>query len=122
MSHCVLILSDDLMFTSQIASIARDLSATARTVRTAEAALTAARQELPGCVIVDWQVAGQSLASLLTSLGGMSPKPFVVAYGSHVDTAGLRAAQEAGCDLVVPRSKFVEILPVSLAEWLKSGG
>lgn len=122
MSMNVLILSDDLMFTSQIASYARDLLATTRTVRTVDAAIAAAGKETPGCVIVDWQVAGQSLANLLTSLGGMSPKPFVVAYGSHVDTAGLRAAQEAGCDLVVPRSKFVEILPVSLAEWLKTGG
>ena len=32
--------------------------------------------------------------------------------------AGLRAAREAGCDLVLPRSKFVEELPRALPGWL----
>ena len=30
----------------------------------------------------------------------------VIAFGSHVDTALLAAAREAGCDEVLPRSKF----------------
>jgi hypothetical protein len=48
----------------------------------------------------------------------------VVAYGSHVDTATLRAAREAGCDVVLPRSKFVEELPTALPTWLapRTGG
>jgi hypothetical protein len=49
----------------------------------------------------------------LASMGG----PRVVAYGSHVDTATLRAAREAGCDPVLPRSKFVEELPSALPHW-----
>jgi hypothetical protein len=43
--------------------------------------------------------------------------PRIVAYGSHVDTAGLRKAREAGCDLVWPRSKFVAELPGALQAW-----
>jgi hypothetical protein len=42
----------------------------------------------------------------------------VVAYGSHVDTERLRAARSAGCDPVLPRSKFVEELPKALPQWL----
>jgi hypothetical protein len=41
-----------------------------------------------------------------------------MAYGSHVDTATLRAARAAGCDPVLPRSKFVEDLPICLPAWL----
>jgi hypothetical protein len=44
--------------------------------------------------------------------------PRVIAYGSHVEAATLHAAREAGCDLVLPRSRFVEELPVSLGAWL----
>jgi len=45
--------------------------------------------------------------------------PRVVAYGSHVDAAGLKAARDAGCDVVLPRSAFVEQLPVKLREWME---
>jgi hypothetical protein len=43
--------------------------------------------------------------------------PRVVAYGSHVDTATLKAARASGCDPVLPRSKFVEDLPRELPRW-----
>jgi len=35
----------------------------------------------------------------------MRETPFV-AFGSHVDTEALAAARAAGCDPVMPRSKF----------------
>ncbi|HEX7167105.1 MAG TPA: hypothetical protein VF230_09000 [Acidimicrobiales bacterium] len=38
----------------------------------------------------------------------------VVAYGSHVDTATLDAARAAGCDEVLPRSRFFASLPTVL--------
>jgi hypothetical protein len=41
-----------------------------------------------------------------------------MAYGAHVDAAGLWAARQAGCDIVLPRSAFVEELPFRLPEWL----
>ena len=47
--------------------------------------------------------------------------PRVVAYGSHVDTASLQAARTAGCDPVLPRSKFVKELELGLKEWLTPG-
>ena len=43
----------------------------------------------------------------------------VVGYGSHVDAATLHAARVAGCDPVLPRSKFVEELPGALPGWLE---
>jgi hypothetical protein len=41
-----------------------------------------------------------------------------VAYGPHVHAAALRAAREADCDPVLPRSKFVEDLPRALPAWM----
>jgi hypothetical protein len=58
------------------------------------------------------------VADLIRRLETCSPVPRVVAYGSHVDAAGLRAAREAGGDVVLPRSKFVEELPHKLPTWL----
>jgi hypothetical protein len=76
-------------------------------------------------VIVDLSNPGLKIAELMGQLAALcAPMPFVAAYGSHVDTATLRAGREAGCDLVWPRSKFVEELPRAMAGWFSvaSGG
>ena len=81
-----------------------------------------ARQHPPGCVLVDLANPGLVLEDLLRRLEEVCPaRPRVVAYGSHVDTATLRAARAAGCDPVLPRSKFVEDLPTDLPAWLSGG-
>jgi hypothetical protein len=66
-------------------------------------------------VIVDLANPGLVLTDLIRGLG--EPRPRVVAYGSHVDTESLRAARAAGCDPVLPRSKFIEELPSALPDW-----
>jgi CheY-like chemotaxis protein len=114
-----LLLSDDLIFTSRIVDTARALGLTVRAARSAEALEALAREEPPSCVIVDLANPGLAITDLLRRLGRVCPSlPRVVAYGPHVDAAGLRAAREAGCDPVLPRSKFVEELPRSLPAWL----
>ncbi len=72
-------------------------------------------------MVVDLDNPGLDVAALLGRLQAGPAPPFVVAYGSHVDAAGLRAAREAGCDLVLPRSKFVEELPTALPRWFGNG-
>ncbi|HZT80486.1 MAG TPA: response regulator [Gemmataceae bacterium] len=114
-----LLLSDDLLFTSRITGVGRDLGLTVRAARSAEALEALARQQAPTCVLLDLANPGLSVPDLVRRLGeACAARPFVVAYGSHIDAAGLRAAREAGCDLVLPRSAFVEQLPHRLAEWL----
>ena len=113
-----LLLSDDLIFTSRIAGVGRDLGLTVRAARTIDALLALAAQEAPSCVILDLAFPGLSVPQLIRRLAEACPAmPRLVAYGSHVDAAGLRAARQAGCDLVLPRSAFVEQLPVKLGEW-----
>jgi CheY-like chemotaxis protein len=114
-----LLLSDDLLFTSRVTATARAHGLAIRVVRSGSALLETARQQRPRCVLLDLGQAGPVVAELVRGLrSGPGPTMLVVAYGSHVDTATLRAAREAGCDVVLPRSKFVDELPRALPDWL----
>jgi CheY-like chemotaxis protein len=112
-----LLLSDDLIFTSRITGTARDLGLTVKAARSSALLQELAGQQAPRCVLLDLSNPGLVVADLVKQLKAAAEPPLVVAYGSHVDTAALKAAREAGCDLVLPRSKFVEDLPKSLASW-----
>jgi CheY-like chemotaxis protein len=114
-----LLLSDDLMFTSRITGTAHGLGLTIKPARSVEALQALVQQQSPNCVIVDLANPGLVIADLIRWLRASCVlMPRVVAYGSHVDTATLRTAREAGCDVVLPRSKFVEELPSMLPEWM----
>jgi CheY-like chemotaxis protein len=114
-----LLLSDDLIFTSRICGVGRDLGLVIEAARSVEALESLARQKMPRCVIVDLAHPGLSVPNLIHRLGEACPaRPRVVAYGSHVDAAGLKAARDAGCDVVLPRSAFVEQLPKMLPQWM----
>jgi DNA-binding NarL/FixJ family response regulator len=115
---CGLHLSDDLLFSSRVAGEARALGRTVKPVRSLEQLYELMRQEAPSCLVVDLAFPGLDLSELLSRLSAASVPPRVVAYGSHVDTERLRAARAAGCDPVLPRSKFVEELPQALPKWL----
>jgi CheY-like chemotaxis protein len=113
-----LLLCDDLMFSSRITGTARGLGLSFKVARSGAELQSLAAQQTPPCVLIDLSNPGLSIADVVASLGPEgNPRPFLVAYGSHVDAATLRAAREAGCDLVLPRSKFVEELPTALPRW-----
>jgi CheY-like chemotaxis protein len=113
-----LLLSDDLIFISRVVGIARGLGLTLRAARSADELVALARPTPPRCVIVDLDNPGLDLAALTAALAGLTPRPRVVAYGPHVNADLLRAARAAGCDPVLPRSKFVECLEAELPGWL----
>jgi CheY-like chemotaxis protein len=116
-----LLLCDDLLFSSRITATARSLGLSVLPAGSVAALYDLLSKQTPSCIIVDLAVAGRDLSELLGQLRtSASPLPRVVAYGSHVDTATLKAAREAGCDPVLPRSKFVEELPQALPRWLAS--
>jgi CheY-like chemotaxis protein len=117
-----LVLCDDLMFVSRITGTARGLGLDVKPARSADMLLQLAAAEVPACVLVDLGNPGLDIADLLQRLRETcSPMPRVIAYGSHVDTATLRAARAAGCDAVLPRSQFVEQLPLALPVWFQAG-
>ena len=114
-----LLLSDDMIFSSRITATARALGLSVKTAKTIEALLQLARRDAPRGVIVDLGYPGLAITDLIERLhGACAEKPNIVAFGSHVDAASLRAAREAGCDLVFPRRKFVEELPKALPAWI----
>jgi CheY-like chemotaxis protein len=115
------LLSDDLMFTSRVTGTARDLGLTIKPARSSEILEKLAQQQAPSCVIVDLANPGLNLIDLIGQLrAACGIMPRIVAYGSHVDAAGLQAARAAGCDVVLPRSAFVAELPRKLADWMGS--
>src|SRR4051794_28603582 len=112
-----LLLSDDLIFTSRILGAARDHGLLAVAAGAPELLLSIARKQQPACVVIDLANPGLNLPDLLAGLAALPRRPRVVAYGPHVDAAGLRAARDAGCDVVLPRSAFAERLAADLPAW-----
>src|SRR5690606_3400936 len=104
-----ILLCDDLIDASRVAASARAAGAELVTARTAEQLLRAA-EERPGCVIVDLQSTADVAALVGELKCRFDPPPRVVGYGPHVAAALLKAARQAGCDPVMPRSQFFERL------------
>jgi CheY-like chemotaxis protein len=104
---------DDLMFQSRLVEQARSLGYETRVADT-PAALQSALADGGGLVVVDLHVRGLDWrdAVVAAKAAGLP----VLAFGRHTEAALLREARDAGCDRVVPRSTFVEELPVLLAE------
>ncbi|VTR91808.1 response regulator receiver protein : Uncharacterized protein OS=Isosphaera pallida (strain ATCC 43644 / DSM 9630 / IS1B) GN=Isop_0648 PE=4 SV=1: Response_reg [Gemmata massiliana] len=116
-----LMLCDDLIFFSRVSGAARAAGLTVRMVRTQTDLLAAVRAAAPGGVILDVHNPGLDLPGLLTELkAACEVMPRVTAYGSHVEADVLRAARQAGCDRVLPRSQFVKELEGQIGSWLGS--
>ena len=116
-----LLLCDDLIFTSRITGTAKALGLTLRVAKTVRELQQLLRQTPPRCVILDLHTLGLAIDELAIEIAGLTPKPFLVGYGSHVDTATLKQARDAGCDIVWPRSKFVDELATALPTWFHIG-
>jgi len=110
-------LCDDLMFSSQVTATGRALSIPVTVARSPAAVAKKALETTPKCVILDLHNPGLSLSELLAELKAVS-SPRVVAFGSHVNAELLKAARDAGCDLVMPRSQFHKFLERDLPGWV----
>jgi CheY-like chemotaxis protein len=112
-----LLLSDDLLFISKITGTAHSLGLEVKSARTPADALAKAQARPLSCVLIDLQNPGLDVAAFVKDLSAAG-SPYIVAYGSHVDAASLKAASDAGCHLVLPRSKFVDQLNTELPKWM----
>ena len=119
MNDVGLLLCDDLIFTSRITGTAKALGLSLRAAKTVPELRIFLQQSPPRCVILDLHAPGLVIDELAKELAASMPKPFVVGYGSHVDTATLKKARDAGCDIVWPRSKFVDELATAMPEWFR---
>ena len=114
-----LLLSRDLIFTSKVTGTARALGQRVMVAGNTALAATMIGQWRPKVVFVDL-AAGDlvSPAALLAFKAQAGPETPFVAFGSHVDTAALDAARDAGCDPVLPRSRFSAELPDLIRRYL----
>lgn len=121
-SDCIgFLLSRDLFFTSKVTGTAAALGLVVQTVAGLPQLLEklAARGSACACIFLDLAMNDLDVADLISRLpAGQRPK--LVAFGSHVATARLEAATAAGCDEVMPRSRFSATLPELLQQYLSS--
>ena len=113
-----LLLSRDLIFTTKITGTAKALGKevlAAGGSALASAMLSAWRPEV---VFVDLAAGDLVAPAAIAAYREIVPGVPFVAFGSHVDTQALADAAKAGCDPVMPRSRFTAELPSLIATYL----
>ena len=108
----ILIAVDDMFFVAKILSVAQNLGKTVERVKTAteiEAAVTA---EMPTLLIIDLNSTKFDAVEIIGSLKAQPQSAMaVLGFLSHVQLDLRRRAEQAGCDYVLPRSAFSQLLP-----------
>ncbi len=110
---------DDLFFVSKLQETARLVGAQLATVRAAAFHLDDLRRQKPALIIFDLNTTSGNAVELIRQLKSdaeLTEIP-VVAFFSHVQVELQRAAQEAGCDQILPRSQFTATLPQLLRQF-----
>jgi len=113
----ILAVLDDLMFTSKIKTTAGRLGAAVTFARSADAALAEMRKSPPSLVIFDLNNPRTNPLAIVASMKQDPALAVVptVGFVSHVDTATINAAREAGVAEVLARSAFTMQLPEILS-------
>ncbi|MGO9640673.1 MAG: hypothetical protein ACLP1Y_05125 [Candidatus Acidiferrales bacterium] len=119
----VVALVDDLFFQSKLAETARLAGVELKATNTNEALLREAAENPSATVLLDLNARSKPLDAL-PALRGNQAAPGqtgraahrVIAFLSHVQTELAERARAAGCDEVMPRSKFTRELPRILRE------
>jgi DNA-binding NarL/FixJ family response regulator len=110
-------LIDDLFFLAKVNETAKHIGVTLETASTGEQLLKAAATSPAALVLVDLnakQGALDAVERLCAGNGAGNPRR-VIAFLSHVQTDLAERARSAGCQEVMPRSKFTQ----NLAEILR---
>lgn len=111
-----LLISPDLFFTSKVTGTAQALGLCVIAVDDIASAVVHLSADEVACVFFDLAAPRASVAELFSAIPATKMMP-VVAFGSHVATDLLDAAQSAGAQ-VLPRSQFAATLPELLRQFL----
>jgi len=118
-----LLLSRDLIFTSKVTGTARELGRRVLVAGNVAQASAIIEQEHPRVVFIDLtagDLVGVPALVAYRKLAG--PGTTLLAFGPHVEADALAAAAAAGCDPVLPRSKFAATLPDLIRTYLPGDG
>lgn len=110
----VLALVDDLFFQARITETARQVGVALETVSNGEALIAKTASAKPRLVLVDLNARSGPIEAV-ERLQAAGNSPPILAFLSHVQTELAARARAAGCQQVLPRSKFT----VELAEILR---
>ncbi|MDB5350913.1 MAG: hypothetical protein JWN86_2160 [Planctomycetota bacterium] len=113
-----LLLSRDLIFTSKITGTARALGHQVMIAGNVALATAMLEQWQPRVVFVDLSAGDLVTPAAILAYRSLVPATPFVAFGSHVETDLLAAAAAAGCDPVLPRSRFSAELPALIGRYL----
>src|SRR3989304_3113004 len=108
----VLAVVDDLFFVSKLQETAKQVGAELRVVRAADFRAESLRQARPALAVFDLNAPSANTVELIRQMKAdaeLKEIP-VIAFLSHVQVDLQRAAQAAGCDQGLPRSKFTATL------------
>jgi DNA-binding NarL/FixJ family response regulator len=108
----VVVLTDDLFFQAKLHQTAKLTGTTLETASTEEQLLKAAAANPSALVIVDLNARQGALNAVeqLCKSNGPANRRRVIAFLSHVQTELAERARAAGCEDVMPRSKFTQNL------------
>ncbi len=99
---------NDLIFETKIRSTAQALGIEITVVRSPATFAVELAGIRPSLLVVDLNTAG---VDAVAAGNVQTPRPYVVAFVSHVDQDLAKQAAEAGADQVMPRSRFTAELP-----------
>ena len=105
----ILAILDDLLFTSKIRSAASQLGVPVAFAKSSASALEQMRASAPSLVILDLNNARTDPMGTVVAMradAALAPIP-TIGFVSHVDTATIDAARQAGVGEVLARSAFV---------------
>jgi DNA-binding NarL/FixJ family response regulator len=106
-----IVLIDDLFFQAKLHETAKLTGVTLETVGTGEQLVKSAAASPAALIIVDLNARQGALQAVETLAASASGNPRrVIAFLSHVQTDLAERARAAGCQEVMPRSKFTQNL------------
>ncbi len=117
-----LLLSRDLIFTTKITGTARAMGHQVLTAGGVSLATQMIEQWRPKVVFVDLAAGDLANSAAILAYRTIAPDTPFVAFGSHVDVDALDAARDAGCNPVMPRSRFSAELPELIGRYLGPAG
>ena len=120
-SPLLALVGGDLMLTVRIEAAARALETSIRPVNDMNDLTAALREHAPSGAVLDLAASAFSVREAVSAVhDSRAPAPLVLGFFPHVMKDLGARARAAGCDVVVPRSRFMNDMP-SLLKLLVGG-